>query len=138
MAAVTSSVEADAIERGDGGRIQFLSDGSADFGGLRGAWGPSWAVAALSRSRAAARVRVYGLVDTTAAKGELGTLLIDPDSLSISNGVAGGSSCLNVSDGACAITTGTIAGLPAVPTPSCKPTIRSRSTRAPCSTSARC
>ena len=112
MAAVTSSVEADAIERGDGGRIQFLSDGSADFGGFAGARGG----AILGRGgfvevSGRRRVQVYGLVDTTAAKGELGTLLIDPDSLSISNGVAGGSSCLNVSDGACAITTGTIAGL---------------------------
>ena len=58
MAAVTSSVEADAIERGDGGRIQFLSDGSADFGGLRArVAGHPWAVAALSRSRAAAACR---------------------------------------------------------------------------------
>ena len=69
MAAVTSSVEADAIERGDGGRIQFLSDGSADFGGFAGARGG----AILGRGgfvevSGRRRVQVYGLVDTTAAR----------------------------------------------------------------------
>lgn len=113
MAAKGSRVEADAIERGNGGRIQYLSDGSADWGGFgssRGGalMGHGGFVEVSGRRRA----QVYGLVDTTAPKGTTGKLLIDPKHLLIANGEAGDSACRNdAAAETCTLSTGSVVAL---------------------------
>ncbi|MBC7728616.1 MAG: leukotoxin LktA family filamentous adhesin [Microbacteriaceae bacterium] len=112
VAAKGSRVEADAIERGNGGRIQYLSDGSADWGGFAssrgGALMGNGGFVEVSGRR---RVQVYGLVDTTAPQGNTGTMLIDPDDLVIANGAAGDSSCRAVNGGTCNLSTGSVMAL---------------------------
>lgn len=108
-------VLADATQDGDGGRIQFLSDDSADFGGLArsrgGALRGNGGFVEVSGRR---RLQLYGLVDTKAPKGRTGTLLIDPDALYIVDGASGDSSCLDLgTSGDCSVTTGTVQTLAA-------------------------
>ncbi|MBT9502392.1 MAG: leukotoxin LktA family filamentous adhesin [Burkholderiaceae bacterium] len=110
-----AQVLADSTQDGDGGRIQFLSDGSTDFGGLArsrgGALRGNGGFVEVSGRR---RLQLYGLVDTKAPKGRTGTLLIDPDTLHIVNGASGDGSCLDLgTSGDCSVTTGTVQTLAA-------------------------
>ena len=115
VVAAGSVVQADALERGDGGRVQYLSDGGLDWGGFTSSRGGAlMGHGGFIEVSGRRRVQVHGLVDTTARKGDTGTLLIDPDDLYITNGAAGSSSCLaNGTTGDCTVTVGTIAGLAA-------------------------
>jgi len=81
---------ADALERGDGGRITVLSDKRTVFAGAisarGGAAGGDGGFAEVSSHKG---VALQGSVDLRAPKGRTGTFLLDPDTLRI---VAGGGS----------------------------------------------
>ncbi len=87
--APTASISADALQSGDGGKVVVWADGATQFGGNisarggadsgNGGWvevsGKQW-------------LGFNGLVNTTAAHGVAGSLLLDPTDITINNSIA--------------------------------------------------
>ncbi|MEQ5778448.1 filamentous hemagglutinin N-terminal domain-containing protein [Thalassospira sp. NFXS8] len=88
--AKTASLKADAITSGDGGTITVLSETLTNFAGSisakGGATGGNGGFAEVSSHKG---VKLTGTVDLTALNGDIGTFLLDPDSLTIVAGAGG-------------------------------------------------
>lgn len=77
-------IRADALTEGDGGRIVLWSDRyTAMAGDISARGGSEGGDGGFAEVSSAGDVRYRGLTDTRAAKGDWGTLLIDPENISI-------------------------------------------------------
>ncbi|MGA1980172.1 MAG: filamentous hemagglutinin N-terminal domain-containing protein [Sedimentisphaerales bacterium] len=87
-----STIKADAVENGDGGKVIVWADETTRFYGdvsaRGGAKGGNGGFVEISGKN---NLGFYGYVDTFAPKGNIGTLLMDPTDLSIINGAGPGS-----------------------------------------------
>ena len=89
--APTASIRADATGAGNGGKVVVWADGDTRFRGTvsarGGERGGNGGFVEVSGKR---QLGFDGRVDTSAAHGAIGTLLLDPDDLYVSAGVVGG------------------------------------------------
>ena len=105
-----ATIKADAVQRGDGGKVVVWADGATQFGGNISARG-----GAVSGNGGWVEVSgkqwlgYAGLVNTTAANGMVGTLLLDPTDITI--GVAADSASMIYTAGAFADATTTPSNL---------------------------
>ena len=78
---------ADAVTSGDGGKIIFWADRRMRFYGIvKGRGGKYFGDGGLVEVSGKEELYFDGLVDTTAPNGKTGTLLLDPDTITISDG----------------------------------------------------
>lgn len=81
-----SRIRADALTKGDGGRIVLWSDRQTGFHGKISARGGSdGGKGGLAEVSSAGKVRYTGLADLRAPRGAWGTMLLDPLNITISN-----------------------------------------------------
>jgi filamentous hemagglutinin family protein len=82
-----TQVFADAINYGNGGRIIFWADRRMHFQGIvKGRGGKYFGDGSFVEVSGKEELYFDGSVDTTAANGKTGTLLLDPDTITISSG----------------------------------------------------
>ena len=87
----TSVIHADATESGDGGTIILWSDGLTYFAGhVSAKGGPEGGSGGFAEVSGKARLAFTGTADLSAAKGGLGTLLLDPYNVFIEDGPTSG------------------------------------------------
>jgi filamentous hemagglutinin family protein len=86
-----TTIAADAQDNGDGGTVVVWSDGITEFyGEITAKGGDSSGNGGLVEVSGKNQLIFRGGVDTTAANGELGTLLLDPTDITIKNGTDDG------------------------------------------------
>ena len=85
-------VKANATRRGNGGRIAVVATNSAAMNGAISARGGPLGGNGGTVEISAASVGITGAIDTAAPMGLLGTILLDPDFLTIVSGTAGAGS----------------------------------------------
>jgi len=82
-----SSLKADAIESGDGGRIEFWSNVATDFrGSISATGGAASGDGGFLEVSSKGDVGFMGTADASAANGEAGILSLDPKNITISTG----------------------------------------------------
>jgi filamentous hemagglutinin family protein len=82
-----ASIHADAIARGDGGKIVVWADGATSMAGrLSARGGAEGGDGGMAESSGKQYLDFRGTVDLRAAHGKAGTLLLDPNNISIANG----------------------------------------------------
>jgi len=82
-----ASIKADAIERGDGGKIIVWADGATSMAGkLSARGGATGGDGGLAEASGKQFLDFRGTVDLRAPLGKKGTLLLDPNNISIANG----------------------------------------------------
>ncbi|QBK05840.1 hypothetical protein DW355_14895 [Hylemonella gracilis] len=79
-------IKADAIERGNGGKVILWADGDTRyFGSISARGGAAGGNGGFAEVSGKQRLAFSGQVDLSAAQGQLGSLLLDPDNLYISD-----------------------------------------------------
>ncbi len=86
----TATIAADATEAGDGGKVIVWSDGTTRFNGRVSARGGERGGDGGFVEISGKNLEYRGGVDTTAARGKTGTLLLDPDAIVIKGGLGDG------------------------------------------------
>lgn len=82
-----ASIQADAIARGDGGKIVVWADGATSMAGrLSARGGAAGGDGGLAEASGKQFLDFRGTVDLRAPLGKKGTLLLDPNNISIANG----------------------------------------------------
>lgn len=82
-----TQIFADAVNYGDGGKIIFWADRRMHFQGIvKGRGGKYFGNGGFVEVSGKEELFFDGLVDTSAANGKTGTLLLDPDTITVSNG----------------------------------------------------
>jgi filamentous hemagglutinin family protein len=82
-----ASIQADAVARGDGGKIVVWADGATSMAGrLSARGGAAGGDGGIAESSGKQYLDFRGTADLRAANGKVGTLLLDPDNISISTG----------------------------------------------------
>lgn len=93
-------MEADAITAGDGGKVIVWSDDSTVFRGqILSRGGSEAGDGGFVEVSGKQNLQFLGHVDTSAANGSMGSLLLDPATLTILNGAAGGAQDADILDG---------------------------------------
>jgi hypothetical protein len=82
-----ASIKADAIARGDGGKIVVWADGATSMAGsLSARGGAAGGDGGVAETSGKQFLDFRGVVDLRAPNGHKGSLLLDPDNISITNG----------------------------------------------------
>ncbi len=90
--AVSGTLDASAVEQGQGGKVEVLSDGSTQFTGrIEARGGAAGGDGGQVEVSAKGRIGFMGDVDVSAAHGAQGSLLIDPTNLRITTVASGDS-----------------------------------------------
>ena len=85
----SSKLLADALEMGDGGKVIIWSDNRSEFyGSSGGRGGPSGGNGGFVEISGKRSLTASGSVDLSALQGEVGTVLLDPENLVITDGIA--------------------------------------------------
>ena len=83
-----ATIKADALDSGNGGKVAVWSDGSTMYQGSISARGGEQGGNGGFVEVSGARLTFAGTANTSAAKGNTGTLLLDPTTLNITDGAA--------------------------------------------------
>ncbi len=85
-----ASLQADALQQGDGGTVVVWADGSTRFGGrISATGGPLGGDGGKVEVSGKQGLGFTGRVDTSAPLGQSGLLLLDPDTLTVTDGSSG-------------------------------------------------
>ncbi|HRO10391.1 filamentous hemagglutinin N-terminal domain-containing protein [Amaricoccus sp.] len=86
-----TTIAADALDSGDGGSVVVWSDGHTRFDGrISARGGPLGGDGGMAEVSGKARLSFTGIADLSAPRGALGTLLLDPGNIVISDGATTG------------------------------------------------
>jgi filamentous hemagglutinin family protein len=84
-------IYADATDKGDGGKVIVWADETTKFfGEVSARGGPQGGDGGFVEVSGKANLQFRGRVDTTAPKGKIGTLLLDPDIVTLQGGIGDG------------------------------------------------